>query len=153
MSTATIMQRVLLALTNFPSSPVLRVVVPCTAAAVALQLAAAAPSVAARSELFFDVSGSLTYLAVGALSLYLPSLRARALAAAQGVSQDALPKLPSIAQLLASAGAEKTAAGVGGRNWRQLVLVGLTMVWATRCMYIKTDTRERGRCEDVKELT
>ncbi|OAA50964.1 hypothetical protein BBO_00911 [Beauveria brongniartii RCEF 3172] len=96
MSTATTMQRVVLALTNF-KSPILRTVVPCGLAAVALQALAAAPSVAARSELFFDVSGSLTYLAVGALSLYLPALRARALAAAQG-----------------------------------LVLVGLTMVWATR---------------------
>ncbi|KAJ6781209.1 hypothetical protein PWT90_10722 [Aphanocladium album] len=127
------MQRVLLALTNF-KSPILRTVVPCGLAAVALQALAAAPSVAARSELFFDVSGSLTYLAVGALSLYLPSLRARALAAAQGVAQEALPKLPSIAQLLASAGSkgEAATAGLGARNWRQLVLVGLTMVWATR---------------------
>lgn len=133
MSTATTMQRVVLALTNF-KSPILRTIVPCGLAAVALQAFAAAPSVAARSELFFDVSGSLTYLAVGALSLYLPALRARALAAAQGVAQGALPKLPSIAQLAASAWSKGEAAGTaaGGRNWRQLVLVGLTMVWATR---------------------
>ncbi|KAJ4155327.1 hypothetical protein LMH87_000581 [Akanthomyces muscarius] len=133
MSTATVMQRVVLALTNF-KSPILRTIVPCGIAAVALQAFAAAPSVAARSELFFDVSGSLTYLAVGALSLYLPALRARALAAAQGVAQSALPKLPSITQLAASAWSKGEAAGTaaGGRNWRQLVLVGLTMVWATR---------------------
>ncbi len=132
MSTATTMQRVVLALTSF-QSPILRTVVPCGLAAVALQALAAAPSVAARSELFFDVSGSLTYLAVGALSLYLPALRARALAAAQGVAQHALPKLPSITQLAASAWSKGGAAAAGGRNWRQLVLVGLTMVWATRC--------------------
>ncbi|KAM3438715.1 hypothetical protein NHJ13734_004056 [Beauveria thailandica] len=141
MSTATTMQRVVLALTNF-KSPILRTVVPCGLAAVALQALAAAPSVAARSELFFDVSGSLTYLAVGALSLYLPALRARALAAAQGVAQTALPKTPSIAQLAASAWSKGSGSGsgtgtgggpvVGARNWRQLVLVGLTMVWATR---------------------
>ncbi|KAF1734094.1 hypothetical protein CRV24_005629 [Beauveria bassiana] len=139
MSTATTMQRVVLALTNF-KSPILRTVVPCGLAAVALQALAAAPSVAARSELFFDVSGSLTYLAVGALSLYLPALRARALAAAQGVAQTALPKTPSIAQLAASAWSKGGGGGGGGgggavpgaRNWRQLVLVGLTMVWATR---------------------
>ncbi|ATY66029.1 membrane protein, putative [Cordyceps militaris] len=129
MSTATAMQRVLLALTNF-KSPILRAVVPCGVAAVALQALAAAPSVAARSELFFDVSGSLTYLAVGALSLYLPALRARALAAAQGAA--ALPKVPSIAQLAASAWRGHADTVTGGRNWRQLVLVGLTMVWATR---------------------
>ncbi|KGQ09730.1 hypothetical protein BBAD15_g4931 [Beauveria bassiana D1-5] len=51
MSTATTMQRVVLALTNF-KSPILRTVVPCGLAAVALQALAAAPSVAARSELF-----------------------------------------------------------------------------------------------------
>ncbi|KAM3515035.1 hypothetical protein MY11210_001273 [Beauveria gryllotalpidicola] len=132
MSTATTMQRVVLALTNF-KSPILRTVVPCGLAAVALQALAAAPSVAARSELLFDVSGSLTYLAVGALSLYLPALRARALAAAQGVAQAAaLPKTPSIAQLAASAWSKEGGAVVGARNWRQLVLVGLTMVWAAR---------------------
>lgn len=145
MSTATTMQRVLLALTNF-RSPVLRALVPCGLAAVALQAAAAAPSVAARTELFFDVSGSLTYLAVGALSLYLPSLRARALAAAQGVSRDALPAIPSVGQLLASAAGDGAAAG-GGRNWRQLVLVGLTMVWAARRKSIPFTRRIRtARC-------
>lgn len=133
MPTPTIMQSVVLALTSF-KSPVLRAVVPCGVAAVALQALVAAPSVAARNESFFDLSGSLTFLAVGALSLYLPALRARALAAAHGA---ALPRLPSIVQLAASAwgrGGEQAVAG-GGRNWRQLVLVGLTVVWATRCKF------------------
>ncbi|PHH65959.1 hypothetical protein CDD81_907 [Ophiocordyceps australis] len=67
----------LLRLTSF-RSPLLRTLVPSVAAAFALQACVAVPSVAAQSERFYDVSGSATVLAVGALSLYLPALRARA---------------------------------------------------------------------------
>lgn len=67
----------------------------------------------AGTERFFDISGSLTFLAVGALSLYLPQLRAR-------VGNAALPKLLN-------------AFGGGAWNWRQVVVTGMAVTWATRC--------------------
>jgi hypothetical protein len=78
------------------------------------------------------VSGSVTFLAVGALSLYLPALRARAAAYAAGAKK--LPGLPSLFDVLrggagAGAGADVTA---GLLSWRQLVLTGMTAAWAVR---------------------
>lgn len=63
-------------------SPLLRALVPCAAAAAAVQAVAAAPSLLARSERFYDASGSVAALAVAALSLYLPRLGRAPLAAA-----------------------------------------------------------------------
>lgn len=106
----------LLRITDF-RSPLLRTLVPSVAAAVALQAAAAAPSVLAQSERFYDASGSATVLAVGALSLYLPALRARA--------AGRIARLPS----------PLAAFGRGGSawwNWRQVVVTGMAMVWAVR---------------------
>ncbi|QUC21968.1 uncharacterized protein UV8b_06209 [Ustilaginoidea virens] len=91
----------LLHITNF-RSPLARAIAPCVAAALALQAAAALPSVLARSERFFDLSGSLTFLAVGALSLGLPRLRAAAGAGA------ALP------------------------SWRQVALTAMATAWTAR---------------------
>lgn len=101
-------------ITNF-QSPLLRTIVPSVGAAIALQAVAGVPSVLAGTERFFDLSGSLTYLAVGALSLYLPQLRAR-------VGNAALPRL------LAAFGGGSAAAW----NWRQVVVTSMAMLWATR---------------------
>lgn len=118
---------IILGLTSF-KSPLLRAIVPCAAAAFAVQALAAAPSIAFQSERFFDFSGSVTFVAVGALSLYLPSLRARALALANNAVK--VPALPGLKELLTS-----TVAGVGARDWRQIALVGLVTIWAARRMY------------------
>lgn len=113
----------ILALTNF-RSPLLRTLVPSVAAAIAIQAAVAIPSVAFQSERFYDLSGSLTYLAVGALSLYLPALRARAAANVSG-------KLPSLlSPFMAGSG------GMGVFNWRQVLMTGFATVWALRCEFL-----------------
>ncbi|EHK24999.1 uncharacterized protein TRIVIDRAFT_212408 [Trichoderma virens Gv29-8] len=107
----------ILHITDF-HSPLLRSLAPCIATAFAVQGAVAIPSVLAGSERFFDVSGSATFLAVGALSLYLPALR--------------LPGLPGLLDLLrggAGAGADVTA---GLLSWRQLIVTGMTAAWAVR---------------------
>lgn len=127
--TPSLAARILLALTNF-KSPLLRTVVPCATAAIALQAAVAAPSILFRTERFFDISGSLTFIAVGTLGLYLPSLRTRALAAAKGAAGNHLPSLPGIAELVKDAFSKAGTLGV--RNWRQVLLTGMVMVWAGR---------------------
>ncbi|KAG5916908.1 hypothetical protein E4U61_003192 [Claviceps capensis] len=108
-------------ITNF-QSPLLRTIVPSVGAAIALQAVAGVPSVLAGTERFFDLSGSLTYLAVGALSLYLPQLRVR-------VGNAALPRL------LAAFGGGSAAAW----NWRQVVVTSMAMLWATRLGYYLFD--------------
>lgn len=114
----------LLSITNF-RSPLLRTVVPSVATAVALQAAVAVPSVAFQTERFYDLSGSLTYLAVGALSLYLPALRARA------AMPDMAGQLPSLlAPFKAAAGGG--GAGVAVLGWRQVLLTGAVTLWALR---------------------
>lgn len=114
-------------ITNF-RSPLLRTIVPSVAAAVALQAAAGIPSIIGQTERFYDISGSLTFLAVGALSLYLPALRARATAAA-GVKVSSLPNLLAPFRTEARAGAGVDAAGL---NWRQVLLTGAVALWAIR---------------------
>lgn len=112
----TLVQR-LLHLTNF-SSPLLRTVVPSVGAAFAIQAAFAVPSILAESERFYDFSGALTNISVVALSLYLPSLRAKYAGAA--------PSLPSPLALLTNPGA-------AGVNWRQVTLTAFVTLWAVRC--------------------
>ncbi|UKZ55264.1 hypothetical protein TrVGV298_009084 [Trichoderma virens] len=122
----------ILHITDF-HSPLLRSLAPCIATAFAVQGAVAIPSVLAGSERFFDVSGSATFLAVGALSLYLPALRARAAAYAAGAK---LPGLPGLLDLLrggAGAGADVTA---GLLSWRQLIVTGMTAAWAVRLIML-----------------
>lgn len=58
-----------------------------------------------------------------ALSLYLPTLRARAAAASSGVP---LPPWPSLLSSLTSKG------GVAAWNWRQVLLSAAVTIWATR---------------------
>lgn len=117
----------LLHLTNF-RNPFLRTLIPSVSAAFALQAAVAAPSIFAQTERFYDLSGSLTYLGVTALSLYLPTLRARAAAAAAGAVKPAFPRL-----LAAFSGA----GGPHGLNWRQVVLSAAVSIWATRCKSLR----------------
>lgn len=109
-------------LTNF-RNPFLRTLVPSISAAFALQAAVAVPSIFTQSERFYDLSGSLTYLSVTALSLYLPTLRARAAAAATGSIKPAWPSIISALNGTASA---------NGLNWRQVVLSAAVGIWATR---------------------
>ncbi|CAL3966527.1 unnamed protein product [Diplocarpon coronariae] len=108
----------LLHVTNF-RNPFLRTLVPSIATAFALQGAVAVPSILAQSERFYDLSGSLTYLSVTALSLYLPTLRARATLAVK-------PPFPSLLAAFTGTG------GPHGLNWRQVVLSTAVSVWATR---------------------
>ena len=114
----------LLHLTNF-RKPFLRTLIPSISTAFAIQGAFAIPSIVAQSEQFYDLSGSLTYLSVTALSLYLPTLRARAAAAAVGAAK---PAFPSLFAALSGTG------GPNGLNWRQVVLSAAVTIWATRRM-------------------
>ncbi|CAK7225949.1 hypothetical protein SBRCBS47491_006061 [Sporothrix bragantina] len=95
----------LLGLTNF-NSPLLRNIVPCAVASLAIQYAVGIPSTFMSdppTERYYDLSGALTHMTVAALSLYIPRWRA----AAVGTS---LPPL----------------------NWRQLALSGAVALWAAR---------------------
>lgn len=111
----------ILRLTNF-RSPLLRTLVPSVSAAFAIQAAVAVPSIIAQNEKFYDFSGSLTFLSVTALSLYLPSLRAQYASSAQA-------SLPSLLAPFTGVG------GVSGLNWRQVALSGAVTIWAIRCKY------------------
>ncbi|KEQ80473.1 MAG: Uncharacterized protein AUREO_010600 [Aureobasidium pullulans] len=115
----------LLTLTNF-RSPFLRTLVPSIGLAYAIQAGVAAPSIFFQTERFYDLSGSLTYLSCTALSLYLPTLRARAAAETVSAGTAALPGFPSLLASLASKG------GVQAWNWRQVVLSAAVAIWATR---------------------
>ncbi|KAH7323533.1 hypothetical protein BKA65DRAFT_70691 [Rhexocercosporidium sp. MPI-PUGE-AT-0058] len=112
----------LLHVTNF-RNPFLRTLIPSVGAAFAIQAAVAVPSIFAQSERFYDLSGSLTYLSVTALSLYLPTLRARAAASLAG---KAPPAWPSLVDAFTGKG------GPNGLNWRQVVLSTAVSIWATR---------------------
>jgi hypothetical protein len=111
----------LLHLTNF-RNPFLRTLIPSVSAAFAIQAAVAVPSIFAQSERFYDLSGSLTYLSVTALSLYLPTLRVRA------ASKLTMPAWPSLVDAFTGNKAPN------GFNWRQVVLSAAVSIWALRCM-------------------
>jgi hypothetical protein len=115
----------LLALTNF-RSPFLRTLVPSIGLAYAIQAGVAVPSILYQTERYYDLSGSLTYLSCTALSLYLPTLRARAAAESVSAGTAALPAFPSLLASLASKG------GVQAWNWRQVALSAAVAIWATR---------------------
>lgn len=110
---------------NVRSNISVRTLVPSVGAAFAIQTAVAIPSILTQSERFYDLSGSLTYLSVTALSLYLPTLRARAAAHLTG---SAAPAWPSLLAAFTGNG------GPNGLNWRQVVLSAAVTLWATRCM-------------------
>lgn len=104
-------------------NPFLRTLVPSISLAFGIQAAFAVPSILAQNERFYDLSGSLTYLSCTALSLYLPTLRARAAAATTGAVK---PQWPSIIAALSGKG------GANALNWRQVVLSGAVSIWAAR---------------------
>ena len=103
-------------------TPFLSTLLPSISLAYTLQAAVAVPSILAQNEQFYDLSGSLTYLSCTALSLYLPTLRARAAASAAGTALPAWPNI--VGALMGKAGS--------GVNWRQVVLSAAVGVWATR---------------------
>jgi len=101
----------------------LRTLVPSIGLAFGLQAAVAIPSILFQTERFYDLSGSLTYISCTALSLYLPTLRARyGAGAAAGQSS----VWPSLLASLTSKG------GFHAWNWRQVVLSAAVTIWATR---------------------
>ena len=139
----------LLRLTSF-RNPLLQTLVPSVAASFAIQTAFAVPSVLAQSDRFYDFSGALTFLTVTAISLYLPSIRARQHAAiVQGPLQHLMaPPTPSpVAQTLMGVGGKTSGGGYhDGFNWRQLVLSGMVAIWAIRCKSIRPSTSIAERC-------
>ncbi|KAL1297324.1 hypothetical protein AAFC00_004872 [Neodothiora populina] len=112
----------MLQLSNF-KNPFLRTLIPCIGTAYAIQAGVAIPSILAQTERFYDLSGSLTYISCTALSLALPTLRARAAAYSAG---GPLPPWPSLLASLTSKG------GVSVWNWRQVLLSTAVTIWATR---------------------
>jgi steroid 5-alpha reductase family enzyme len=111
----------LLHATNF-RNPFLRTLVPSIGLAYGIQAAVAIPSILLQTERFYDLSGSLTYISCTALSLYLPTLRARLAASSSATA----PAWPSLLASLTSKGA------VNAWNWRQVVLSAAVTIWATR---------------------
>ncbi|KAF2675711.1 DUF1295-domain-containing protein [Lentithecium fluviatile CBS 122367] len=108
--------QILLRTTAF-RNPLLRTLVPTVALAYGIQSAVAVPSIAAQTERFYDLSGSLTYLSCTAASLFLPYLRAKAAGAVTGGLREYL---------------SAPAPGQGGWFWRQMVLSAAVGVWAIR---------------------
>ncbi|KIX04105.1 uncharacterized protein Z518_07658 [Rhinocladiella mackenziei CBS 650.93] len=111
-----------LSATNF-RSPFLRNLVPSIGLAFGIQAIVAIPSILAKSERFYDLSGSLTYLSCTALGLYLPAIRARSAATLAG---KALPAWPSLLS------AFNGTSGLYGFNWRQVALSAAVSLWAFR---------------------
>lgn len=100
-------------------NPLLRTLVPTVALAYGIQAAVAIPSIAAQTERYYDLSGSLTYLSCTALSLTLPYLRARAAGTATNGLVDYFGNQ-----------------GLGQGTtwwWRQALLSAAVGLWATRC--------------------
>lgn len=112
----------LLAATNYKNA-FLRTLVPSVGLAFGIQAAVAIPSIIARNEKFYDLSGSVTYLSCTALSLFLPAIRARSAAALMGASKPAWPSL---------LGALSGQGGALGFNWRQVALSAGVSIWAMR---------------------
>ncbi|KAH6633234.1 hypothetical protein C7974DRAFT_309141 [Boeremia exigua] len=106
----------LLRLTAF-KNPLLRTLVPSVAIAYGIQTAVAVPAIAAQTERYYDLSGSLTYISCVGASLVLPYLRAKQAGAAVG----------GLAEYLGAGGL-----GQGGWWWRQAVLSAAVGIWATR---------------------
>ncbi|KAF3037855.1 hypothetical protein E8E12_008816 [Didymella heteroderae] len=98
-------------------NPLLRTLVPSLALAYGIQTAVAVPSIAAQTEKYYDLSGSLTYLSCVGASLVLPYLRA----------QQAGQAIGGIAEYLSSKGL-----GQGTWWWRQAFLSAAVGIWATR---------------------
>lgn len=98
-------------------NPLLRTLVPSVALAYGIQTAVAIPSIAAQTERYYDLSGSLTYLSCTAVSLVFPYLRAKNAGAFTG----------GLAEYFSSQGL-----GQGTWWWRQALLSAAVGIWATR---------------------
>lgn len=144
----------LLHLTNF-QNPFLRTLIPAIGLAYGVQAAVAVPSILAQTERFYDLSGSFTYISCIALSLYLPTLRARAaasLASAPALGSKALlPPWPSLAATF-NPSATNT---INAWNWRQIALSAAVTIWAARLgtflfSRITADNGEDSRFEGIR---
>jgi hypothetical protein len=98
-------------------NPLLRTLAPSLALAYGIQTAVAVPSIAAQTEKYYDLSGSLTYLSCVGASLVLPYLHAQQSGQAVG----------GLSQYLGS-----TDLGQGTWWWRQALLSAAIGIWATR---------------------
>lgn len=112
----------LLRLTNY-QSPFLRTLLPSIGLAFGIQAAVAIPSIYYQTERFYDLSGSITYISCTALSLYLPTIRARAAAHLSGSTP---PLYPNLLNNLINA---------TEWNWRQVILSIAVTIWASRRRY------------------
>ena len=126
-------------------NPFLRTLVPAIGLAYGIQAAVAIPSIIFQTERFYDLSGSLTYISCTALSLYLPTLRARAAASFGSTA----PAWPSLLASLTSKG------GVNMWNWRQVALSAAVTFWAVRLgsfLYarITADNGQDSRFENIR---
>lgn len=121
----------LLLVTTF-HSPLIRSIVPCVIAGLGCQALTGLASILFVNGYIHDLSRSLTLLAMGTLSLYLPALRTRATLAASGAAYNALPPLPGPIEMVRSVGSIGTEQGVGARDWRQVGLTALVVIWAIR---------------------
>jgi hypothetical protein len=106
-------------------TPLLRTLVPSVALAYGIQAAVAVPSIAAQTERYYDLSGSLTYISCTALSLFLPYMRAKAAGTITG----------GLTEYFGSKGLGQ---GQGIWFWRQVVLSAAVGVWAVRCTFCFT---------------
>jgi steroid 5-alpha reductase family enzyme len=100
-------------------TPLLRTLVPSVALAYGIQTAVAVPSIAAQTERFYDLSGSVTYISCTALSFFMPYLRAKSTGAFAGGLSEYL-SAPAPGQAL--------------WWWRHAMLSAAVGIWATRCM-------------------
>lgn len=142
----------LLHMTNF-QNPFLRTLIPSIGLAYGIQAAVAVPSIFAQTERFYDLSGSLTYMSCIALSLYLPTLRARAAASiVSGAGSKALlPPWPSLAATFSPS----ASTAVNAWNWRQIALSAAVTIWAARLgsflfSRITADNGEDSRFEGIR---
>ena len=127
-------------------TPFLQTLVPSIGLAFGIQAAAAIPSIIWQTERFYDLSGSLTYLSCTALSLYLPTLRARAAASIGSTA----PAWPSLLASFTSRG------GLNVWNWRQVALSLAVSIWATRLgtflfSRITADDGKDSRFDNIRE--
>jgi steroid 5-alpha reductase family enzyme len=136
----------LLHATNF-RNPFLRTLIPSLGLAYGIQAAVAIPSILAKSERFYDLSGSLTYLSCTALSLLLPTLRARHAASLVGAAK---PAWPSVLAAFRGQGA-----GVLALNWRQVALSAAVSIWAARLgsyLFMRiTKEKEDSRFKEIRQ--
>ncbi|BFZ54772.1 hypothetical protein PYCC9005_001809 [Savitreella phatthalungensis] len=96
-----------------PAFPAFSTLAASVALAWGIQAAVAVPSIALQTEKVYDLSGSVTFLACTAASLYYPTFRLRQQASAQGLP---LPAWPSLSKLPA----------------QKLVVSAMVTIWACR---------------------